>query len=610
MDRNTTWNDALKYQLWAVFFDHLARKVANGDARIGNALAHLLDLVPSDFEKFKENIRSNPEEHARDFVSLAKKIGIPLAEDDTKKIVGAMKAAIEITEMLTKGRDLEEVANILHSAYMSNNPEAVLNRYGIDTQQIRKRVAEILKEYDLQDLIYQPEHAERKTTEVSLTTITKKEPSEVEETFKTLKNLGVDLRLETGNVAERKAKIYAWLMQNGLITVEQEGEKVTVKPTEKMHQLLAKHGKAAGAILKWAAEEGVSLEHVEPVAKILATLEEFRQIAKKKDPALAKTLEKAMKSKHTTRELLHALTGLLTIEELSEAWRERFGLSLMELLRGSPELTGAFLEAMENMRELASPSVPVEWLPFLEAAESGEGLGEALEKATLYRMTFSAYESLAVRGLPGDGREVVRAMEEVLERAKTMVPEVAPFEGLEREVETLAELVALMKDGSYIEVIEAEVTPMLERVPETRKVGLFRRESPRRKVEDFVAVLMEGNLGEEEAEEKAEELGKYLKSYMGREEARELVRKLLVPFRARLLLRKHGSAENFLFDYAHAKASRCLHIEAHLAEALRGNLNRDALLGAMAGVPSVLGMERRTLGSFERNRETLEKLLG
>lgn len=67
-----------------------------------------------------------------------------------------------------------------------------------------------------------------------------------------------------------------------IITVEQEGEKAIVKPTEKMHEILAKYGKAAGAILKWAAEEGVGLRHVNPVGKIISVLEKLRQIVKKK----------------------------------------------------------------------------------------------------------------------------------------------------------------------------------------------------------------------------------------------------------------------------------------------------------------------------------------
>jgi len=272
-------------------------------------------------------------------------------------------------------------------------------------------------------------------------------------------------------------------------------------------------------MIKWAAEEGVGVEHVEPVAKILAALEEYRQIAKKQDPKLAKALEKAMRSKHTIRELVYVVVGMLPIGELSEKWRENFGLPLMELLRKKPELTKAFLGSMENLKELASFSVPLEWLPFLEAAEEDEDeLREALNRATLYRMTFSAYESLAIRGLPKEGRDVAKLMIEVLERARSMVPEVEVFDELREEVETLAELTALMKDGSYLEVLEAKLAPFLEKVPETRKVGLFKRESPRRKVEDFAALLMEGNLSENEAERKSGELKEYLKGYLASEE--------------------------------------------------------------------------------------------
>ncbi len=146
-------------------------------------------------------------------------------------------------------------------------------------------------------------------------------------------------------------------------------------------------------------------------------------------------------------------------------------------------------------------------------------------------------------------------------------------------------------------------------VPETRKVGLFKRESPRRKVEDFAALLMEGNLSENEAERKAGELKEYLKGYLASEEVEKLVAGLMLPFRARKLLEKYSTAEGFLFEYAHAKASRCLLIEAHLAEALSGSPDQDSLLRIMVGIPSVLGTKKKTLRGFEKNRAMLEKLI-
>jgi len=442
--------------------------------------------------------------------------------------------------------------------------------------------------------------------------IEKKEPSVEDLTIETLKGMGMDLKLETENIAERKANIYSWLKENGLIKVEERDGRKIVRPTEKLHALVGKHGgNVAAAMIKWAAEEGVGLEHVEPVAKILAALEEYRQIAKKQDPKLAKALEKAMRNKHTVRELVYVVVGMLPIGELSEKWRENFGLPLMELLRKKPELTKAFLGSMENLKELASFNVPLEWLPFLEAAEGDKDeLREALNRATLYRMTFSAYESLAIRGLPKEGREVAKLMIEVLERARSMVPEVEVFDELREEVETLAELTALMKDGSYLEVLEAELDPFLEKVPETRKVGLFKRESPRRKVEDFATLLMEGNLSENEAERKAGELKEYLKSHLASEDVEKLVAGLMLPFRGRKLLEKHGTAEGFLFEYAHAKASRCLLIEAHLAEAGDSESLYDTILRTMVNVPSVLGTKRMTLKGFEHNISILRELAG
>ncbi|MDI3476283.1 MAG: hypothetical protein PWQ95_2011, partial [Thermococcaceae archaeon] len=58
----------------------------------------------------------------------------------------------------------------------------------------------------------------------------------------------------------------------------------------------------------------------------------------------------------------------------------------------------------------------------------------------------------------------------------------------------LSRVLALMKDSSYIERVEGEVLPLVEKLPESTRVGLFRRESPRKRVEDFAVLLTEGNL--------------------------------------------------------------------------------------------------------------------
>lgn len=39
-----------------------------------------------------------------------------------------------------------------------------------------------------------------------------------------------------------------------------------------------------------------------------------------------------------------------------------------------------------------------------------------------------------------------------------------------------------MKDESYLETIENRFSPIIENIPETKKLGLFRRDSPRRKL--------------------------------------------------------------------------------------------------------------------------------
>ena len=90
----------------------------------------------------------------------------------------------------------------------------------------------------------------------------------------------------------------------------------------------------------------------------------------------------------------------------------------------------------------------------------------------------------------------------------------------------------------------------------------------------------------------------------------EVVAVLMLPFRGRKLLEKHGTAEGFLFEYAHAKASRCLLIEAHLAEASDSESLYDTILRTMVNVPSVLGTKRMTLKGFEHNISILRELAG
>jgi len=595
--------------------------VANSTSKNAKEVAK---IIQRDFAKhLKKSIKHVvPKKHHKELVKntleeVKTKLGI--TDEEINKIVDIF---VELGEMLHEAfPNSDEINARIANAFSryANKPTSNVGQFLLENfpelkEAIEKhsdRITQLADELaELRKKREAIEEAQRAGKTVAV--IEKKEPSMEDLTIETLKGMGVDLKLETGNIAERKANIYSWLKENGLIKVEERDGRKIVRPTEKLHALVGKHGgNVAAAMIKWAAEEGVGLEHVEPVAKILAALEEYRQIAKKQDPKLAKALEKAMRNKHTVRELVYVVVGMLPIGELSEKWRENFGLPLMELLRKKPELTKAFLGSMENLKELASFNVPLEWLPFLEAAEGDKDeLREALNRATLYRMTFSAYESLAIRGLPKEGREIVKLMIKVLERARSMVPEVEVFDELREEVETLAELTALMKDCSYLEVLEAKLAPLLEKVPETRKVGLFKRESPRRKVEDFATLLMEGNLSEDEAERKAGELKEYLKGYLASEEVEKLVAGLMLPFRGRKLLEKHGTAEGFLFEYAHAKVSRCLLIEAHLAEAGDSESLYDTILRTMVNVPSVLGTKRMTLKGFEHNISILRELAG
>ncbi|AHF80573.1 hypothetical protein [Thermococcus paralvinellae] len=368
--------------------------------------------------------------------------------------------------------------------------------------------------------------------------------------LKTLKNLGVDIKLETGDVEERKSKIFSWLVKNELIEVGEENGKPVVKASDKLRKILGtKNSKAVAAMIKWAAEEeGTTLEHVEPVAKVLAALEEFRQISKKKDPALAKALEKAMKSKHTIREIYYMLQGIYTPEELSRKWSEKFGtISLVQMFERYPELAKATLKAMEEMKKkgITAPPVPKYWANLPQKIKDGaaavKGFEKALSFATAGRLAFSAFESIAIRGLPESGREIETLLSEILERIPLLAPWVKEIpEQLQKEVKQLARLLALMKDPEYIGVLEAELQPMVEKIPESKKVGLFRRESPRRKVEDFATLLMEGNLSEEEAERKAEELKGYLKAYLSEDEIEALLDGLMLPFRAKKFLKAYG----------------------------------------------------------------------
>ncbi|GAB6101314.1 hypothetical protein JCM16138_05370 [Thermococcus atlanticus] len=575
------------------------------------------DLIadPDSLEYFDPKM---DKDHMEEFLSLLLHDGIEsgyLTYEDVKRIASLATKLARLTEIyIPDEKTLKLIGDELEK---TGDLKQLLEKHP-NKGQFYKVAEEIKQEFQKLhgDEIKQrlKKRKEKRTVTSAIKIITEREPALEDVAIESLKRMGVDLKLETGNIPERKSKIFSWLVQNGLIRVEEENGKPVVKATEELNRIVGRYGKATGAMIKWAAEEGVSKEHVEPVAKILGALEEFRQVAKKEDPALAKALEKAMKSKHTVRELLHVSVGLISVEELSERWKDEFGLSLIELLGKNPELTRAFIESMENLSELASHEVPVEWVPLLKMLDGKppkEELERALERATLLRMVFSAYESLAIRGLQGNGRDITRGMMDILERAKVMVPSADITDEIRAELEVLSKVTALMKDETYIEAIEEEVTQILAKIPETRKIGLFKRESPRRKVEDFVAVLMEGNLSEEEAEERGEELGRYLRNYLDEKEAKELVNNIMIPFRARLLLKRYGTAEDFLFDYAHSKASHLLLLEARLAETLHAReIPPDSILRTMAGAPSLLGRKRVTLNGFERNRETLKRLLG
>jgi len=448
----------------------------------------------------------------------------------------------------------------------------------------------------------------RGTKKESTKIITQKIPSEVEETFKTLKNLGVDLKLETGNVAERKAKIYAWMVQNGLIHVEQDGEKVRIVPTEKMHQLIAKHGKAAGAILKWAAEEGVGLEHVEPVGKIVSALEELRQIAKKKDPALARTLEKAMKSKHTMKELYYLLQGHYAPEDLSERWSEQFGrVDFYRLFEQYPELAKATLTAMEEMEKkgLTEPPVPKYWIQLLRDLREGKvdrkKVEEYLAFTTYGKHVFNSLHSIAGEELPENGEEVEALIRNVMAHnrgvaeailARMGVSEEAKAKGmeyLERNMEQLAQIIAHMKDPDHLDRVEGKIAPILEKLPaEGRRIGLFKREkSPREKVEEFagqVVNVIRAGAREEDIQElfkQAAKLKEELQKHIGEREADRLVRMITAPAIAEMWKRRldgKDPAKEYVKIVAQDNLHRFIGLEPKLKEIRRTMpTGRDAM---------------------------------
>ena len=615
--KDTPITDALKLNLWISLATTLLAKYYGlplGDAQ--HLVYRTLNMVLSKGSTKRDEVlphSGNKEKLLTAMEGVRKDYPI-IPDNHVPKIVDALTTLWEeIDRNLPSSKEAEKELREFIKRKHLNDSLLTLTPEDIILQVWLKSASEIADPSKIRQIAQELEQIspfkKKETTAVAPTTktITQKIPSEVEEAFRTLKGMGVDLKLETGNVAERKAKIYAWMVQNGLIRVEQEGEKVRIVPTEKMHELLAKHGKAAGAILKWAAEEGVGLEHVEPVGKVVSALEELRQIAKKRDPALARTLEKAMTRKTVVKELNLLASGLISVEELSELWNVDFS----ELLK-SEKLKSAIIKAMRNAEKsgLASPEVPAEWIPFLEKLKANsiteDDLRKALNLATVGRMVFSALESVAIRGLPSETGEIEELLLEVLKKTPDFLPfEVKVVEELEEKLRELAVILALMKDESHIERLEEKIIPIIERIPETRKVGLFRRDSPRKRVEDFVALIMSGKITEEEMEEKAEELKKYLREYLSEEETTELIETITLPFTARALLEAYGTAEDFLFAYAHARASRYLTVEGRLMEALKrksyGGLHDD-LVKALSWIPS-LRRAKVTLEGYEKNRK-------
>ncbi|WP_157255015.1 hypothetical protein [Palaeococcus ferrophilus] len=519
-----------------------------------------------------------PETAKQDVVDLAKELSQIVYEvfPDKKSV---LKHREKILTQINKDRSWGVKGKSLGDYWYEVVLEDVLKKHS-------NRVSEIMKRGAPQV----PKEEEKMPT---TKTITKTEPSVEEKALQALKSMGIDVKLEGRETAERKAKIFAWLEREGLVEVEEENGKPVVVPTEEFHRMVSRVGpKAAAAVIKKASEENEPLSRALRIAKVLEALD-----------------GKLPEGKGVIRSLNLFTAGLLSLEDLSRLW----GVDAKELLKSSPGAVKALLEAMEEF-ELTAPEVPVEWLPILERLRDNpteEDLRRALSMATVGRMTFSALESTAIRGLPERSEEIEALLSGILRKTPELLPFSVEIPGeLEEEFRELSRVLALMKDASYLEKIEAEVSPLVEKLPEGR-VGLFRRESPRKRVEDFAVLLTEGSLSEEEAEERAEELKGYLKSYLSGEEAEKLVDTLLLPFRAKRLKERYGSAEGFLFEYAHARASRYLLAEAYVFEALMGEMEslHDALVRVLAGVPS-LGREKVSLKGVERNRRELESLLG
>lgn len=563
-----------------------------------------------------------------------KYIGRKITDEELKKLE-------EVAKVIAKFVDAWGPDNINHAQIWlergsnMDDLEEFIKKYAKDpekTFQYLEELRQVMHKY-IKPKGLRPPTTGTPATKAATKPITEKEPSEVEETFKTLKNLGVDLKLETGNVAERKAKIYAWLVNKGLITVEQEGGKIKVKPTEKMHELLARHGNAAGAVLKWAAEEGVGLEHVKPVSKILAALEEVRQRAKSEDPALAKALEKALGSKHTIRELYYLLQGHYTPEELSERWSKNFGkIDLITLFERHPELAKATLEAMRKIEEtgISTPPVPSYWLDLLRKVRSGhvrkEDVDRYLAMATYGKHVFTTLHSLAGAPLPERGKDIETLLKSLREPARIAseavlqrmgVNEDRRRQGIEymnRNIDQLAHIIAHLKDPRHIEEIERELEPIVNKLPEQgRKIGLFKREkSPREKVEVMAAMVVEFIEGRGELREilhYGENLRKELREYVG-DEADRLLGAMIAPAVAAELRRRGESAEELLARVSYESLRRFTSIELKLKELRKGASNErihDDLLRHLAfwdmpGIPA----EPLEPAGRERVRKTLE----
>ncbi|MBP1912528.1 hypothetical protein [Thermococcus stetteri] len=523
-----------------------------------------------------------PERAKRDVIDLAKELSQIVYELFPRK-ESALEHREKVIKQIKKYRKWGIEEHDLGVYWYEVVLEDVLKKHS-------KNITEIMRR----------EAAQQPTpTTVPTKTITQKIPSEVEEAFKALKGMGVDLKLETGNVAERKAKIYAWLMQNGLIHVEQEGEKVRIIPTEKMHQLIAKHGKTAGAILKWAAEEGVGLEHVEPVGRIVSALEELRQIAKKKDPALAKTLEKAMKSKHTIKELYYLLQGEYAPEDLSKRWSEQFGrVDFYRLFEQYPELAKATLKAMEEMEKkgLTAPPVPRYWTDLLRDLREGKvdqkKIEEYLAFTTYGKHVFNSLHSIAGEELPEDGKEIEALIKNVMTHNRGVaeavltrigVSEEAKARGmeyLERNVEQLAQIIAHMKDPNHLDRVERKIAPILEKLPaKGRRIGLFKKEkSPREKVEDLaeqVVNVIRAGAKEEDIQDlfrQAAKLKEELRQHIGEQEADRLVRMITAPAVAEMWKKRlngRDPAKEYVKIVAQDNLHRFIGLEPKLKEIRR-----------------------------------------